>query len=95
MSVEMSHLPPAGWAQLARRSDVEHETALLRADLRGEMAGLRTDLKSELTGLRTDLKSELAGLRADLRGEMVTQTRWMVSVLTVLATVLTAANVLT
>jgi len=83
-AVLMSHLPPAGWAELARRSDVEHGTALLRADLRGEMAGLRTDLKSEL-----------AGLRADLRGEMVTQTRWMVSVLTVLATVFTAANVLT
>ena len=77
------------------RAELKDDMAALSTELRSEMASLRAELKDETAGLRVELKDEMAGLRADLRGEMVTQTRWMVSVLTVLATVFTAANVLT
>lgn len=89
-AVLMSHLPPAGCAELARRSDVEHETALLRA----ELGTLRTELKGDMANLRTELKGHMANLRTELKDDMVTQTRWMISVLTVLAAIFTAVNML-
>jgi len=119
--VLMNHLPPAGWSDLARRGDVEHETALLRADLTATIAGvrtelkgdiaylrtelkddiadLRTELKDDITGVRTELKDDIAGLatrletlRADLMAGMVTQTRWMIGVITVMTAIFTTAT---
>jgi hypothetical protein len=65
----MDLLPPAGWSDLARQSDV----AMLRADLGGDIAGVRrelaevrTELKGDIAGLRT----EMAGLRTELKGDM-------------------------
>ncbi|MFC5998604.1 hypothetical protein ACFP6A_07700 [Quadrisphaera sp. GCM10027208] len=121
--VLMNHLPPAGWSDLARRGDVEHETALLRADLtatiagvrtelRGDIAYLRTELKDDIAYLRTELKDDIAGvrtevkddiadlatrletLRADLMAGMVTQTRWMIGVITVMTAIFTTATLL-
>ena len=76
----MELLPPVGWADVARRSDlvaIRGEMAELRAELKGEMAGIRgemADLKTELRGemaeLRAELRGEMAELRAELRGEM-------------------------
>ncbi len=76
-AVLMAHLPPAGWGDLARRGDVEHETALLRgelaalsAELRGEIAALSAELRGDIAALAADLRGEMAALRAELRGEM-------------------------
>lgn len=99
--VLMNHLPPAGWSDLARRGDVEHETALLRADLTATIAGVRTELRGDIADLRTELKDDIADLathletlRADLMAGMVTQTRWMIGVITVMTAIFTTATLL-
>ncbi len=80
----MELLPPVGWADLARQSDLvairgqmtqlgaslHGEMAQLATELRGEMAELRTGLRDEMAHLRTGLRGEMAHLRTGLRGEM-------------------------
>jgi hypothetical protein len=71
--VMMELLPPIGWSDVARQSDlvaVRGEMAELRGDVRTEMAALRTELKGEMGDLRTELKSEMADLRTELKSEM-------------------------
>jgi ribosomal protein L29 len=67
-TIMMELLPPFGWADVARQSDL--------AAIRGEMAELRGELKGEMAELRAELKGEIAELRgemAELRGELHAQ----------------------
>jgi len=50
-STLMDLLPPVGWGDVARRSDVDN----LRIELRGEMAELRAELRGEIAELRAEL----------------------------------------
>lgn len=52
----MELLPPVGWADVARQSDL--------VAIRGEMAELRAGLKGEMA----ELRGEIAELRADIHG---------------------------
>lgn len=61
----MELLPPVGWADVARQSDItalRGEMAELRGDLRGEMA----EVRGEMAELRSDLRGEIAELRGDI-----------------------------
>ena len=49
----MEHLPPAGWRDLATKSDVESASLLLRTDMEVEFGKVRT----EMADLRTELVS--------------------------------------
>jgi hypothetical protein len=71
--VMMELLPPIGWSDVARQSDlvaVRGEMAELRGDVRTEMAALRTELKGEMGDLRTELKSEMADLRTEVHAQL-------------------------
>jgi hypothetical protein len=68
----MDHLPPAGWSDLARTSDV----MAVRTELRSEIQAVRTELKAEIAELRTELKGDIAELRAEMVDRFAAQTKW-------------------
>ena len=59
----MELLPPVGWGDVARRSDLD----ALRAELRGEMA----ELRGEMAELRAEVRSQLPKLIAANIASMV------------------------
>ncbi len=52
----MELLPPVGWADVARQSDL--------VAIRGEMAELRAELKGEIAELRGEIRAQLPKLIA-------------------------------
>jgi hypothetical protein len=107
-AVPTEALEVAGWSDLARRSDVEHETGLLR----GEMAALRAEMTGEFAAVRAEMAggfaamnaqfaavgAEFAAVRAEFRGEIqraaASQTRWMVTAVVALGALFTTVSVL-
>jgi len=62
----MELLPPVGWSDLARQSDITAVRGEMSV-LRGEMSELRAELKGEMSELRAELKGEMAELRGEMR----------------------------
>ena len=72
----MEHLPPAGWRDLATKSNVESASLLLRTDMEVEFADVRTEMRTEFANVRAEMATEFANVRteiADLRTEMRTE----------------------
>jgi hypothetical protein len=68
----MELLPPVGWADVARQSDlvaVRGEMSQLRGELRGEMAELRGEM-AELRGEMSEVRGEIAKLSARIDGQI-------------------------
>ena len=64
----MELLPPVGWADVARQSDlvaVRGEMAQLRGEV-GELRGEMGELRGEMGELRGELKGEMAGIRGEI-----------------------------
>jgi hypothetical protein len=84
-AIIMEHLPPTGWGDVARRSDVADlrvlttkDLEMVRIALTSDMQALRAELTSDMQALRAELTSDMQALRGDmymlgveLRGEMI------------------------
>ena len=71
--VMMELLPPVGWSDVARQSDlvaVRGEMAAIRAELKGEMGELRGELRGEMGDVRGELTGEIADLRAEVHAQL-------------------------
>jgi len=75
-AIIMEHLPPTGWGDVARRSDVADLRVLTTKDLEMVRVALTSDMQA--------LRGEMSVLRADMRSEMHVlfnkQLKWIVGV---------------
>jgi hypothetical protein len=76
-AIIMEHLPPTGWGDVARRSDVADlrvlttkDMEIVRIALTSDMQMLGAELRGEMQELRTELRGDMQALGAELRGEM-------------------------
>ena len=73
----MTLLPTSVWEDVATKTDLELQSALLKIqfnevhnDLRTEISGVRTELKDDIASLRGELKGDIADLRGELKGDI-------------------------
>lgn len=73
----MEHLPAVGWADVARRSDVNHLGESLRAEFRSGLDGLRVEMHRELGGVHREF-GEVHKEIGQVRSQIVAGNRQMV-----------------
>ena len=66
-AVIMEHLPPLGWSDVARSSDV----GALRFDMDREFLVLRTDMNREFAAVRSEMAAEFVAVRSEMAAEFV------------------------
>jgi len=74
----MELLPPVGWADVATKTDIQH--------LRDEMQHLRDELKGDMRALQLTIE-------ATLEKRLHEQTKWLITTMIAMNTVMLAASV--
>ena len=78
----MELLPPVGWADVATKTDLQH----LRDELKGDINSLRVAIKTDLHALQLTIE-------ATLEKRLHEQTRWLITTMIAMNTVMLAASV--
>ena len=86
-AIIMEHLPPTGWGDVARRSDVaglqvltKKDIDMLRISMGGEMQELRAEMRGEMQELRAEMRGEMQALRLEMHVLFNQQLKWLVGV---------------
>ena len=86
-AIIMEHLPPTGWGDVARRSDVaglqvltKKDIDMLRISMGGEMQELRAEMRGEMQELRAEMRGEMQALRLEMHVLFNKQLKWLVGV---------------
>lgn len=89
----MELLPPVGWADVATKTDLQH----LRDELKADIQNLRVATKTDLQHLRDELKGDMHALQlifeATLEKRLHEQTKWLITTMIAMNTVMLAASV--
>jgi hypothetical protein len=78
----MELLPPVGWADVATKTDLQH----LRGELKGDIQNLRDELKGDMRALQLTIE-------ATLEKRLHEQTKWLITTMIAMNTVMLAASV--
>ena len=100
----MELLPPVGWADVATKTDLQH----LRDELKSDINSLRVATKTDIQHLRDEMQADIKNLREELKGDMHAlqltieatlekrlheQTKWLITTMIAMNTVMLAASV--
>ena len=78
----MELLPPVGWADVATKTDLQH----LRNEMQADIKNLRDELKGDMRALQLTIE-------ATLEKRLHEQTRWLITTMIAMNTVMLAASV--
>lgn len=96
----MELLPPVGWADVATKTDIQHLRDELKGDIQNLRVATKTDiqhLRDEMQHLRDELKGDMHALQltieATLERRLHEQTKWLITTMMAMNTVMLAASV--